>query len=71
MWKFYLVIDWISERRRERNKMVFLLDFKWVLISDSVDSCCKIIFEVNGIVVDLKMKFIKEEFFVEIVVRGR
>lgn len=71
MWKFYLVIDWISERGRERNKMVFLLDFKWVLISDSVDSCCKIIFEVNGIVVDLKMKFIKEEFFVEIVVRGR
>lgn len=71
MWKFYLVIDWISEGRRERNKMVFLLDFKWVLISDSVDSCCKIIFEVNGIVVDLKMKFIKEEFFVEIVVRGR
>lgn len=48
--------------------MVFFLNFKCVLISDSVDNCCKIILEVNGIVVDFKMKFIKEEFFVEIFV---
>ncbi|CAH3168244.1 unnamed protein product [Porites evermanni] len=46
--------------------MAFSLDLKRVLISDSVDSCCKTILETNGIVVDLKTKLTKEELLAEI-----
>ena len=46
--------------------MAFNLDLKRVLISDSVDSCCKTILETNGIVVDLKTKLTKEELLAEI-----
>lgn len=46
--------------------MAFSLDLKRVLISDSVDSCCKTILEANGIAVDLKTKLTKEELLVEI-----
>ena len=49
--------------------MAFSLDLKRVLISDSVDSCCKTILEANGIAVDLKSKLTKEELLVEIAVR--
>lgn len=55
--------------QRESNKMAFSLDLKRVLISDSVDSCCKAILEANGIAVDLKTKLTKEELLVEIPVR--
>lgn len=54
------------EPARERKKMAFSLDLKRVLISDSVDSCCKTILEANGIAVDLKTKLTKEELLVEI-----
>ena len=70
-WKFHSVIDRTSKRRRERNKMAFSLHLKRVLISDSVDSCCKTILEANGIAVDLKTKLTKEELLAEIAVRGR
>lgn len=70
-WKFHSAIDRTSERGRERNKMAFSLDLKRVLISDSVDSCCKTILEANGIAVDLKTKLTKEELLAEIAVRGR
>lgn len=56
-------------REGERNKMAFSLDLKRVLISDSVDSCCKTILEANGIAVDLKTKLTKEELLAEIAVR--
>lgn len=46
--------------------MAFSLDLKRVLISDSVDSCCKTILEANGIAVDLKTKLTKEELLAEI-----
>ena len=46
--------------------MAFSLDLKRVLISDSVDSCCKTILETNGIVVDLKTKLTKDELLAEI-----
>lgn len=46
--------------------MAFSLNLKRVLISDSVDSCCKTILETNGIVVDLKTKLTKEELLAEI-----
>ena len=46
--------------------MAFTLDLKRVLISDSVDSCCKTILEANGIAVDLKTKLTKEELLAEI-----
>lgn len=49
--------------------MAFSLDLKRVLISDSVDSCCKTIIEANGIAVDLKTKLTKEELLAEIPVR--
>lgn len=49
--------------------MAFSLDLKRVLISDSVDSCCKTILEANGIAVDLKTKLTKEELLAEIPVR--
>lgn len=49
--------------------MAFSLDLKRVLISDSVDSCCKAILEANGIAVDLKTKLTKEELLAEIPVR--
>lgn len=49
--------------------MAFTLDLKRVLISDSVDSCCKSILEANGIAVDLKTKLTKEELLAEIPVR--
>ena len=49
--------------------MAFSLDLKRVLISDSVDSCCKTILEANGIAVDLKTKLTKEELLAEIAVR--
>ena len=51
--------------------MAFSLDLKRVLISDSVDSCCKTILEANGIAVDLKTKLTKEELLAEIPVRER
>lgn len=47
-------------------KMAFSLELKRVLISDSVDSCCKKILEANGIAVDLKTKLTKEELLAEI-----
>ena len=53
-----------------RNRMAFSLNLKRVLISDSVDSCCKTILEANGIVVDLKTKLTKEELLAEIPVRS-
>lgn len=46
--------------------MAFSLDLKRVLISDSVDACCKTILEGNGIAVDLKTKLTKEELLAEI-----
>ena len=46
--------------------MAFSLDLKRVLISDSVDNCCKTILEANGIAVDLKTKLTKEELLAEI-----
>lgn len=46
--------------------MAFSLDLKRVLISDSVDSCCKTVLEANGISVDLKTKLTKEELLTEI-----
>lgn len=51
--------------------MAFSLDLKRVLISDSVDSCCKTILEANGIAVDLKTKLTKEELLAEIPVREK
>ena len=66
-WKFHSAIDQTCER--ERDKMAFSLDLKRVLISDSVDSCCKIILEATGIAVDLKTKLTKEELLAEIAVR--
>ena len=68
-WKFHSAIDRTSERERQRKKMAFSLDLKRVLISDSVDSCCKTILEANGIAVDLKTKLTKEELLAEIPVR--
>ena len=47
--------------------MAFSLDLKRVLISDSVDSCCKTVLEANGISVDLKTKLTKEELLTETV----
>lgn len=47
-------------------RMAFSLDLKRVLISDSVDSCCKTVLEANGISVDLKTKLTKEELLTEI-----
>ena len=67
-WKLHSVND---RTARERNKMAFSLDLKRVLISDSVDSCCKTILEANGIAVDLKTKLTKEELLAEIPVRER
>lgn len=49
--------------------MAFSLKLKRVLISDSVDSCCKTILEANGIAVDLKTKLTKEQLLAEIQVR--
>ena len=49
--------------------MAFSLNLKRVLISDSVDSCCKTILEANGIAVDLKTKLTKQELLAEIQVR--
>lgn len=46
--------------------MAFSLNLKRVLISDSVDNCCKTILEANGIAVDLKTKLTKEELLAEI-----
>lgn len=51
---------------RDEVKMAFSLELKRVLISDSVDSCCKKILEANGIAVDLKTKLTKEELLAEI-----
>lgn len=55
-----------SELSTNEPKMAFSLDLKRVLISDSVDSCCKTILEANGIAVDLKTKLTKEELLAEI-----
>ena len=49
--------------------MAFSLELKRVLISDSVDNCCKTILEANGIAVDLKTKLTKEQLLAEIQVR--
>ncbi|XP_058957245.2 D-3-phosphoglycerate dehydrogenase-like [Pocillopora verrucosa] len=46
--------------------MAFSLNLKRVLVSDSVDNCCKTILEANGIAVDLKTKLTKEELLAEI-----
>ncbi|RMX50256.1 hypothetical protein pdam_00017210 [Pocillopora damicornis] len=46
--------------------MAFSLNLKRVLISDSVDNCCKTILEANGIAVDLKTKLTKEELLAAI-----
>lgn len=46
--------------------MAFSLNLKRVLISDSVDNCCKTILEANGIAVDLKTKLTQEELLAEI-----
>ena len=48
------------------SRMAFSLDLKRVLISDSVDSCCKTVLEANGISVALKTKLTKEELLAEI-----
>ncbi|EDO37417.1 predicted protein, partial [Nematostella vectensis] len=42
------------------------LELKRVLISDSVDSCCKTILERNGVTVDVNTKLSKEELVSEI-----
>lgn len=55
-----------NKPRRDEVKMAFSLELKRVLISDSVDSCCKKILEANGIAVDLKTKLTKEELLAEI-----
>lgn len=49
--------------------MAFSLNLKRVLISDSVDNCCKTILEANGIAVDLKTKLTEEELLAAVPVR--